>query len=217
MGRILRRITAKKANHTNSTHAMRPVPLTQLPNPAYEANHNTKDLRLTPSKKASFESTPAHSVKSMDVARRGDVKSAATHDLLEKAAGDTYQVGYCKPPVQTQFKKGKSGNPKGRSKGSKNISTLLENAGQKLVTISEDGRTRKITMQDLIVRGLVTKAAKGDTRAVQNYLKLMEKCVGLGEGSSLGDTSQKQTPYDPERDQKILEQCGFLPFVEDNS
>ena len=94
---------------------------------------------------------------------------------------------------------------------------LLENAGQKLITISDDGRTRKITMQDLIVRGLVTKAAKGDTRAVQNYLKLMEKCVGLDEGNLLGDTIQNQIPYDVERDQKILEQCGFLPFVEDDT
>ena len=93
----------------------------------------------------------------------------------------------------------------------------MENAGQKLITISDDGRTRKITMQDLIVRGLVTKAAKGDTRAVQNYLKLMEKCVGLGEGNLLGDTIQNQIPYDVERDQKILEQCGFLPFVEDDT
>ena len=217
MGRILRKITANKANHTHSAHTVRPVLLALQPNAVSEADHNTKDLRLTPSQKASLKSAPAHSVKSLDVARRGDVSSSTTRDVKEEVAGDAYQVGYCKPPVQTQFKKGKSGNPKGRSKGSKNISTLLENAGQKLVTISEDGRTRKITMQDLIVRGLVTKAAKGDTRAVQNYLKLMEKCVGLGEGNPLGDTSQKQTPYDIERDQKILEQCGFLPFVEDDS
>jgi hypothetical protein len=216
MGRILRKITANNANHTHSAHTVGSALLAQ-PNAVSEANHNTKDLRLTPSQNASFKSAPSHSVKSLAVARRGDIKSSTTRYVKEEVARDAYQVGYCKPPVQTQFKKGKSGNPKGRSKGSKNISTLLENAGQKLVTISDDGRTRRITMQDLIVRGLVTKAAKGDTRAVQNYLKLMEKCVGLGEDKPLGDTSQKQTPYDTERDQKILEQCGFLPFVEDET
>jgi Family of unknown function (DUF5681) len=31
-----------------------------------------------------------------------------------------YRVGYCKPPKRTQFKRGTSGNPKGRKKGSRN-------------------------------------------------------------------------------------------------
>ena len=36
-----------------------------------------------------------------------------------------YQVGYAKPPRKTRFEKGKSGNPAGRVKGSKNVSKLL--------------------------------------------------------------------------------------------
>jgi Family of unknown function (DUF5681) len=31
-----------------------------------------------------------------------------------------YRIGYCKPPKRTQFKRGRSGNPKGRKKGSRN-------------------------------------------------------------------------------------------------
>ena len=34
-----------------------------------------------------------------------------------------YAVGYRKPPTHSRFKKGKSGNPKGRPKGSRNFST----------------------------------------------------------------------------------------------
>ena len=36
------------------------------------------------------------------------------------------KVGYCNPPIESRFKKGHSGNIKGRPKGDKNINTLLK-------------------------------------------------------------------------------------------
>jgi hypothetical protein len=35
-----------------------------------------------------------------------------------------YEVGYGKPPANTRFPRGLSGNPKGRPKGSKNLATI---------------------------------------------------------------------------------------------
>ena len=45
-----------------------------------------------------------------------------------------YAVGYGKPPRQTRFRKGQSGNPRGRSPGAKNLKTLLNDALNEPVT-----------------------------------------------------------------------------------
>ena len=37
-----------------------------------------------------------------------------------------YEIGYGRPPKHTQFKKGQSGNPEGRPKGIKSLSTELD-------------------------------------------------------------------------------------------
>jgi hypothetical protein len=77
-----------------------------------------------------------------------------------------YDVGRGKPPKHAQFSKGKSGNPKGRPKGSKNFKTTIERELRRSVAISEDGRRRRITKQEAVAKQLVNKAVSGDTRAM---------------------------------------------------
>ena len=63
----------------------------------------------------------------------------------KRRPGARYRIGYCRPPKRTQFKKGQSGNPKGRRKGSRNmVSHRL--AMDKLVKIMESKRT-PVTVQ----------------------------------------------------------------------
>lgn len=85
---------------------------------------------------------------------------------------DGYEVGYGKPPKRTQFKKGRSGNPKGRPKGSKNISTLIEKAMSKKVSATEGGVTRLITKREALAISFVNLALKGDPRAIESILKI---------------------------------------------
>jgi|SRR5579863_6985512 len=80
--------------------------------------------------------------------------------------------GYGKPPVQTQFVKGRSGNPKGRPKGAKNLSSIFHKATRQLVTVNMNGRTVRITKLEACIHQLVNKAAAGDQKAVREVLCL---------------------------------------------
>jgi hypothetical protein len=82
-------------------------------------------------------------------------------------------VGYKKPPVHSRFQKGKSGNPRGRPKGSTNYLTLLRRVLDQKVTVSEDGKSRQITKIEAAMTQLLNNAARGDIRAFQATLKVV--------------------------------------------
>jgi len=86
-----------------------------------------------------------------------------------------YEVGYAKPPRHTQFKKGQSGNRKGRPHGAKNVATVLEQALGERVTITENGRRKSVTKMEVILKRLVNKAAQGDHRSTQLLIAYTEK------------------------------------------
>ncbi|WP_170758955.1 DUF5681 domain-containing protein [Ruegeria lacuscaerulensis] len=84
-----------------------------------------------------------------------------------------YAVGYGKPPKATQFKKGRSGNPKGRPKASKNVGSMLEEVFFRKIPITENGSRREVTMLEAILRQLVNGAVKGEMRSIDRVLKLL--------------------------------------------
>jgi hypothetical protein len=59
-------------------------------------------------------------------------------------------VGYGKPPRETRFRKGRSGNPRGRPRGSRNFASLLEEALAEPVVITENGRRKRATKLQVI-------------------------------------------------------------------
>lgn len=86
---------------------------------------------------------------------------------------DEYEVGHGKPPKHTQFKPGESGNPKGRPKGTKNLATDLSEELAEMIVVNEGGRQLKISKQRAMIKSLLAKALKGDTRAATVLLKLL--------------------------------------------
>jgi len=84
------------------------------------------------------------------------------------------EVGYGKPPKHTQFKKGHSGNPRGRPRGAKNLATLLGEALDEKVSVTAHGRRRKITKREAIITQLVNRSTSADLKATQILLGMMQ-------------------------------------------
>jgi len=86
-----------------------------------------------------------------------------------------YEVGRGKPPKHAQFKKGQSGNPRGRPRGAKNLATLVGEALDQKVTITEQGRRRKISKREAIITQLVNRSASADLKATTILLGMMQE------------------------------------------
>ena len=86
-------------------------------------------------------------------------------------------VGYGRPPIATQFKKGKSGNPKGRQKDRKSVGKIVRDALYRKVDVRESERIRSMTKIEAAIEVALNKALKGDQRA---FAKLMDVATKLG-------------------------------------
>lgn len=108
-----------------------------------------------------------------------------------------YDIGYGKPPKDTRFKPGSSGNPRGRPKGSRNLSTDLQEELSERIPIREDGKQRRISKQRAVIKSLIAKALKGDTRAASTVLELVQRLFPPEDAS-------QDTEHLTQADQEIL-------------
>ena len=131
-----------------------------------------------------------------DSTRKPATEAEARPPTTDDDARD-YKVGYKKPPLHTRFKKGQSGNPRGRPRGAKNFSSVLNDALNQRVVVTENGRRRKISKRDLGIRQLVDRFAMAEMQATRMLLGLMlerERLVAAAspaERRSFGAADQK--------------------------
>ena len=90
-------------------------------------------------------------------------------------SNNAYRVGYRSPPKTTQFKKGESGNPKGRPKGSRGLQTIMVEELKSNVTIHENGRSKTVKKGEVIVKQMVNKAMAGDHKAAHLVLGVSQQ------------------------------------------
>ena len=96
--------------------------------------------------------------------------------------------------VKYNFKKGESGNPNGRPKGSLNRSTIakkwLEVLSQEEV---QDGVVKWLSNEEAITLALIQKARKGDVNA---YKALMDSAYGTAKDTlDLNSTENKSIDF----------------------
>lgn len=82
-------------------------------------------------------------------------------------------VGYKKPPASAQFKKGSSGNPRGRPRNRRREVPYDALLGQ-MVTIREDGRERRVTAAEAFLLHLTKRGLEGDSAAARASLDAIE-------------------------------------------
>jgi len=96
---------------------------------------------------------------------------------------DDYEVGYSKPPRETRFKKGQSGNPSGRPKGTRNVAAVLARELRTKIVINESGKRKSVTKLEAATKQLVNKAIQGDLAALRLLNALAQSLDAQTKGS----------------------------------
>ena len=92
-----------------------------------------------------------------------------------KPSDAAHEAGYGKPPKATRFRKGRSGNPKGRQSGDENLLSVFKRMATKRIKIREGDKSRTITMADAIILQNYKAALQKDQIAMSNIIRLAEE------------------------------------------
>jgi Family of unknown function (DUF5681) len=133
--------------------------------------------------------------------------------MSEENMSDSYEVGYGKPPRNTQFQKGISGNPKGRPKKTLDFHHELLRESRSSVIINENGKRRRVSKHKLVIKQLIHKAVSGNVPALRAYLghyQIAFEKVALLEASKSSD-SGKYKDLNALTDEQLLEMIFAAP------
>jgi len=115
------------------------------------------------------------------------------------------ETGYGKPPKKHQFKKGVSGNPRGRPKGKKSFAALFKKLENEKITIQINGKTEKLTIEQAILKRVMIDSVVGKSSSARLYLETKQTILAMPDIAGMSASERNK------QDQAILE--SFLNLL----
>src|SRR6266849_9305183 len=109
--------------------------------------------------------------------------------MTDETSDDGFTVGYKKPPQHSRFQPGRSGNPRGKQKGVRNLGSDVKRTLEVPVRLNEQGRARRVSTQHAVLLRLREKALKGDARSLDQFLDLAKTFNNSAAVESVGDAA----------------------------
>ena len=131
------------------------------------------------------------------------------------SSGPTYEVGYGKPPKANQFRKGRTGNPRGRKRGEENLISVFKRIVSKRVKVNDGEKVRSITLGEAVILKNYQAAVQRNPFALSNIYRMAEIA---GEFVDLTDAKQVglplAVPYPAKDIREFLAPFGRTPETE---
>lgn len=119
-----------------------------------------------------------------------------------------YEIGYGKPPKDYQWQPGQSGNPSGSS-GKKSVhKPIMEGIADHLcemVTVTINGKKKKVPLSEVIVKSFITDLAKAPLKEKLKALQLLDRLGVLSlHYSKIMELDSEKVPVFTEEDRELL-------------
>ena len=142
---------------------------------------------------------------------------------------------YRKPPVAHQFKKGRSGNPKGRPRKkpvqpglgalgggiADRFGAMALEEATRPITVREGDKVSEIPAMQALIRTMFRAAAEGDTKAARQLLDVIARAESGRTGSALEilehavQYKEKYGPIFEQREREGLDPLDIFPHPDD--
>ena len=103
------------------------------------------------------------------------------------AADSAHEIGYGKPPKANQFRKGRTGNPRGKRQGEEKTISAFKRIVLKRVKINDGEKVRTMTLAEAVILKNYNAAVQKNPFAMSNIFRLAEDA-----GEFVDSTDAKQ-------------------------